>query len=292
MENGDAGKLPFRTVVSGHHLKNSLRCIVRIGYQRMKKIRNTLLGLSVVLMAACSTPGQKAPIVDRTPGGKSASAGRVVVDRSGHYTVRKGDTVNEIARKYGQDPANIAAWNNLADRNDIKPGQVLRVQPRDTSGSVQTASIASGSGIEIRPLTTPKESAVLADTSTSSKEEEGVSWMWPTDGKIVATFQEGKSKGIDIAGSLGQKVLAAAEGRVIFASAIRGYGNLVILKHSDSLVSAYAHNKAILVKEGATVSRGQQIAEMGNTDTDRIKLHLEIRRQGKPVDPARYLPVR
>lgn len=257
----------------------------------MKKIRNTLFGLSVVLMAACSTPGQKAPIVDRAPGAKPASA-KAVADRSGYHTVRKGDTVNEIARKYGQDPGNIAVWNNLANRNDIKLGQALRVQPRDATGSVQTASIASGYGIEVRPLTAPKVSAGLADTSVASKDEEGVAWMWPADGKIVATFQEGKSKGLDIAGSLGQKVLAAADGRVIFASAIRGYGNLVILKHSDSLVSAYAHNKAILVKEGSTVSRGQQIAEMGSTDADRIKLHLEIRRQGKPVDPARYLPVR
>jgi lipoprotein NlpD len=127
----------------------------------------------------------------------------------------------------------------------------------------------------------------------TASDDERLSWMWPATGKIVATFDEGKSKGIDIAGKLGQQVVAAGAGKVMYAGAgIRGYGNLVIVKHSNSLLSAYAHNKAIVVKEGDTVSKGQVIAEMGDTDADSVKLHFEIRQQGKPVDPTRFLPSR
>jgi lipoprotein NlpD len=117
--------------------------------------------------------------------------------------------------------------------------------------------------------------------------------MWPSDGKIVATFDEGKNKGIDIAGRMGQQVMAAGSGKVMYAgSGIRGYGNLVIVKHSNSLLSAYAHNRTILVKEGQNVTKGQPIAEMGDSDADAVKLHFEIRQQGKPVDPAKFLPSR
>ncbi|MBB5393583.1 MULTISPECIES: peptidoglycan DD-metalloendopeptidase family protein [unclassified Herbaspirillum] len=123
-------------------------------------------------------------------------------------------------------------------------------------------------------------------------DDEGVSWMWPAEGKVVGTFDGGK-KGLDIAGKSGQPVLAAGAGKVMYAgSGIRGYGNLVIIKHTNNLLSAYAHNKAILVKEGQSVTKGQRIAEMGNSDSDSVKLHFEIRQQGKPVDPAKYLPPR
>jgi lipoprotein NlpD len=124
-------------------------------------------------------------------------------------------------------------------------------------------------------------------------DDERLSWMWPSEGRIVATFDEGKNKGVDIAGRLGQPVTAAGAGKVMYAgSGIRGYGNLVIVKHSNSLLSAYAHNRAIVVKEGQTVSKGEKIAEMGDSDADSVKLHFEIRQQGKPVDPSRFLPSR
>lgn len=123
-------------------------------------------------------------------------------------------------------------------------------------------------------------------------DDEGVSWMWPAEGKVVGTFEGGK-KGVDIAGKDGQAVLAAAGGKVMYAgSGIRGYGNLVIIKHTNNLLSAYAHNKTILVKEGQSVTKGQKIAEMGKSDSDSVKLHFEIRQQGKPVDPSKYLPPR
>jgi lipoprotein NlpD len=128
---------------------------------------------------------------------------------------------------------------------------------------------------------------------SAGSDEEKLSWMWPSEGKIVATFDEGKNKGIDIAGKAGQHVMAAGAGKVMYAgSGIRGYGNLVIVKHSNSLLSAYAHNRSIVVKEGQSVNKGQVIAEMGDSDADSVKLHFEIRQQGKPVDPSRFLPNR
>ena len=120
-----------------------------------------------------------------------------------------------------------------------------------------------------------------------------VAWIWPASGKTVGTFSESGSKGVDIAGKAGDPVIAAADGRVVYSgTGLRGYGKLVILKHNNTYLSAYAHNQNILVKEGQSVSKGQKIAEMGNTDADQVKLHFEVRRQGKPVDPLKYLPVR
>jgi lipoprotein NlpD len=117
-------------------------------------------------------------------------------------------------------------------------------------------------------------------------------WSWPTNGKVVQGFAE-STKGIALGGTSGDPVLAAAEGKVIFSgNGPRGYGNLVIVKHNNTYLSAYAHNQNILVKEGQSVSKGQKIAEMGNTDADQVKLHFEVRRQGKPVDPLKYLPPR
>jgi lipoprotein NlpD len=125
--------------------------------------------------------------------------------------------------------------------------------------------------------------------------EDEIAWGWPTvgPGMVLAGFDEQRNKGLDIGGKAGDPVLAAADGRVVYAGAgLRGYGNLIILKHNNTYLSAYAHNQALLVKEDQTVRKGQKIAEMGSSDADRVKLHFEIRRQGKPVDPARYLPMR
>jgi lipoprotein NlpD len=135
--------------------------------------------------------------------------------------------------------------------------------------------------------------AIAPGAIVTATDDEKLSWMWPSDGRIVATFDEGKNKGIDIAGKAGQQVMAAGAGKVMYAgSGIRGYGNLVIVKHSNSLLSAYAHNRSIVVKEGQTVTKGEKIAEMGDSDADSVKLHFEIRQQGKPVDPSRFLPTR
>jgi lipoprotein NlpD len=123
--------------------------------------------------------------------------------------------------------------------------------------------------------------------------DDDVNWAWPAAGPVIAPFDEGKVKGLVFAGKAGDPVLAAADGRVVYAgSGLRGYGNLVILKHNNTYLTAYAHNQTLLVKEDQSVRRGQKIAEMGSTDADGVKLHFEIRRQGKPVDPARLLPPR
>jgi len=123
--------------------------------------------------------------------------------------------------------------------------------------------------------------------------DDGAAFIWPASGPLLAGFDEARNKGYDIGGKAGDPVLAAADGRVVYAGAgLRGYGNLVILKHNNTYLTAYAHNQTLLVKEDQTVRKGQKIAEMGSTDADRVKLHFEIRRQGKPVDPARYLPSR
>ena len=324
----------------------------------MKKIRIVFLVMFAGSIAACSTTRNSAPVVERTPGGvkavdvsKSSSlkAGPKVSDSRGYYTVKKGDTLIHIALEFGQNYRDIIAWNNLANPNDIKVEQVLRVLPPEPGaivGGAQTGNVATASGIEVRPLSAPSVapatavpaktgprgdkriyseaalaelqkadvSAVIASATKTEPskipdaikpaekptetpniaagDEESVSWMWPADGKIVATYDDGK-KGIDIAGKIGQQVLAAGSGKVMYAgSGIRGYGNLVIVKHTSNLLSAYAHNKTILVKEGQTVNKGQKIAEMGSSDTDAVKLHFEIRQQGKPVDPSKFLPNR
>ena len=149
------------------------------------------------------------------------------------------------------------------------------------------------------PLAVPAKAAVATSgtgapaAAVVAAGDEKLSWMWPSEGKVIGTFDEGKNKGVDIAGKAGQQVVAAGAGKIMYAgSGIRGYGNLVIVKHSNSLLSAYAHNRSILVKEGQSVNKGQAIAEMGDSDADRVKLHFEIRQQGKPVDPSKFLPNR
>ncbi len=298
----------------------------------MKKIRLTLLALLVGSLAACGTTHNAAPVSERTISGTAPIAKAPAEDRN-FYTVKKGDTLYRIALDFGQSYSELVTWNKLANPNDIKVDQVLRVAPPESSSSrsssgAQIGSIATSSGSEARTLSTPpsmtsgnktaprgekrpysdgnlaemqkSEGATgasatpqkAAETTAAASDDETVSWMWPADGKVVATFDDNK-KGIDIAGKSGQQVLAAGAGKVMYAgSGIRGYGNLVIVKHTSTLLSAYAHNKTIHVKEGQTVSKGQKIADMGDSDADAVKLHFEIRQQGKPVDPSKFLPNR
>lgn len=306
-------------------------------------------GTLIGMISACSTPVNNAPVVDRT-GDVNASVGKpgsVVAtsvnkppaDARTSYLVKRGDTLFRIALDHGQSYSDIVAWNNLKNPNDIKVDQVLRVAPPDssTNGAVQTVSVSSGAGVEVRSLSTtnpstnktgprgdkrPYSEANLTELQKTdvtvasgvtpivktelvsvkpiekvvaqpAVEVDTVDWIWPTEGKVISNFDDAKNKGLDISGKLGQDVLAAGPGKVMYeGSGIRGYGNLVIIKHTNNLLSAYAHNKVNLVKEGQAISRGQKIAEMGNSDSDAIKLHFEIRQQGKPVDPSRFLPAR
>jgi lipoprotein NlpD len=157
-------------------------------------------------------------------------------------------------------------------------------KPDGPSGSV------SGVAVKQEPAAVRPNEKISTPTLA---DQDNVDWIWPTEGKVIAGFDDAKNKGLDISGKLGQDVLAAGAGKVMYeGSGIRGYGNLVIIKHTNNLLSAYAHNKSNLVKEGQIIVRGQKIAEMGNSDSDAIKLHFEIRQQGKPVDPSKFLPVR
>ncbi|MBA5688998.1 peptidoglycan DD-metalloendopeptidase family protein [Rugamonas apoptosis] len=298
--------------------------------------------LTLALLSACTTTPNQAPVVERMPGAPQSKPvtpseeAQKERDERGLYTVRKGDTLIRIALEHGQSYRDIATWNNLANPDDIKVDQVLRVQPPD-SAAVQTSAVAMPPDTKAPPAapvprkTGPKgdkrpyTDATLAELQKADgvaperaertevalvkpaslpqpaapavpalgADDEKLSWMWPADGKVVASFDEGKNKGVDIAGRAGQQVVAAGAGKVMYAgSGIRGYGNLVIVKHSNSLLSAYAHNRSIVVKEGQSVNKGQVIAEMGDSDADAVKLHFEIRQQGKPVDPSKFLPNR
>ncbi len=159
---------------------------------------------------------------------------------------------------------------------------------RPASGAVVAtapATAASGAGA-------PTTSGSPAPAPGAGADED-IAWIWPANGTLLAGFDEVKNKGVDIGGTAGTAVVAAADGRVVYVGAgLRGYGNLIILKHNSTYLTAYAHNQTLLVKEDQSVRRGQKIAEMGNSDADRVKLHFEVRRQGKPVDPAKYLPPR
>ena len=247
-----------------------------------------------------------------------------------YYTVKPGDTMIRIGLDTGQNWRDIVRWSGVENPNQIEVGQVLRIAPPvagpvvaaapaplASGGAVAkpvTASSASpvpvppvapaGPAIAARPAasaaSSPAPVAVPAAApatapvpAASANGEDDIAWIWPSNGGVLAGFDEVKNKGLDIAGTAGEAVVAAADGRVVYVGAgLRGYGNLIILKHNNTYLTAYAHNQTLLVKEDQSVRRGQKIAEMGNSDADRVKLHFEVRRQGKPVDPAKYLPPR
>jgi lipoprotein NlpD len=195
----------------------------------------------------------------------------------------------------GQSWRDIMRWNKLDNANLIEPGQVLRVAPPAAEAPVVrpaaspvTAPATSAASAPM-PVASAQSSSAALPAATSATEET-ISFQWPARGNLIAGFDESKNKGLDIGGKVGDPVSAAADGRVVYAGAgLRGYGNLIILKHNNTYLTAYAHNQTLLVKEDQVIKRGQKIAEMGNSDADQVKLHFEIRRQGKPVDPAKYL---
>jgi lipoprotein NlpD len=284
--------------------------------------RLALLTILIGLVAGCSTTTRQAPVVERPVTAAPVRPAPAKVeeapkqDERGMYTVRKGDTLLRIALDFGENYRDLVAWNNLANPDDIKVGQVLRVSqpggertaniqtqpvpmppsasvPRKTEPRADKTPYNEGKVATTTPPATTLPATPAAPAAPAASDEARLSWMWPSEGRVIATFDDGRNKGIDIAGKMGQPVVAAGSGKVMYAgSGIRGYGNLVIVKHSNSLLSAYAHNRKIVVKEGDNVSRGQVIAEMGDSDADAVKLHFEIRQQGKPVDPTRFLPVR
>ena len=219
------------------------------------------------------------------------------------HTVVRGDTVYNIAKRYQITQDNLRAWNNMAD-NTISVGQVLRVKPAGytaPAGSAATsaartqppAASSATPNVPSTPQANTSRVATPATTPTVStggmRNTGGITWQRPTAGNVITKFG-GTNKGVDIAGNPGQPVVAAADGKVVYAgSGLRGYGNLVIIQHSPTFLSAYGHNQSLLVNEGQTVKRGQTIAKMGNSDASRTQLHFEVRQNGKPVNPANYV---
>ena len=259
------------------------------------------------------------------PAAPAQPAARAPDTRPEFYTVRRGDTLYSIALDHGVDYRELAQWNGIDNPAAVQAGQQLRVRP--TATGVATAPLKSAPGVEARPLsgapvprpatdavkTQPQAvrvpysdqayaqlALVKPEAASPAKPDpapaaplpdgDDVQFSWPASGKVVSSFYDG-AKGIGIAGKAGQPVYASANGRVIFSgTGIRGFGKLIVIKHNNTFLSVYGHNNDLLVKEGQNVTKGQKIAEMGNTDAEQVKLHFEIRRFGKPVDPLRLLP--
>jgi lipoprotein NlpD len=272
------------------------------------------LAVGILLAGCSSTQKDGVSVVDRNHSGAGTAPQRQPVT-SGQYRVQRGDTLYSIAFRFGWDWKALAARNSIPAPYVIRPGQIIRFDGQSgqtRSTAVATAPVATppraASNVSTRPPVQAQQPAVrptpqapqpVATTPTSTQNtsttRSAAGWVWPASGPLIGRFSSNGSlnKGIDIAGELGQPVLAASDGSVVYAgSGLRGYGELVIIKHSDTYVSAYGHNRRLLVREGQQVKVGQTIAEMGSTGTDRVKLHFEIRRQGKPVDPLQYLPRR
>ena len=283
-----------------------------------------VLTLGLALTGCASKSPNWAPVSDRSEGAtvpSTADANAAVkplpgaenAGKPGYYTVRPGDTIMRIGLDTGQAWRDLARWNNLDNPNVIEVGQVLRVVPPlgesvavakpVTSSSVTpvmsapasaTSAASAAKAPAVAAIAPTPEPALTPTPAPAPGSDDDISWIWPTrGGPLLAGFDEAKNKGVDIGGKLGDPVLAAADGRVVYAGAgLRGYGNLVILKHNNTYLTAYAHNQTLLVKEDQAVRKGQEIAKMGSSDADRVELHFEIRRQGKPVDPTKYLPRR
>ena len=282
------------------------------------------------VLAACATRLDNAPVVDRSgnlgtvtqPGAAAAAQPAVPLGPPppGYYRVKPGDTLYRIALENGQNYRDIASWNNLTNPNQIEVDQLLRVAPPGANGAplvpgVATAPIAGGTTQSAPLAGAPATSAGAANqppiygaapaasgtqqaaippqagASDTTAANGNVTFAWPVRGPLLNGFDDSKNKGVNIGGSAGDAVKASADGRVVYAgNGLRGYGNLIIIKHDATYLTAYAHNRALMVKEGDAVTKGQKIAEMGNSDSDRVMLHFEVRRQGKPVDPLKYLP--
>ncbi|MBP6404650.1 MAG: peptidoglycan DD-metalloendopeptidase family protein [Proteobacteria bacterium] len=290
-------------------------------FESLNRGRNLVVaGVAAAFLAGCASSSRTpAPVEDRTAGASRGAAvavepaaspakalpGAENAGKPGYYTVKPGDTLVRIALENGQNWRDLVRWNTLENPNVIEVGQVLRVVPPtvaaaapDTGVVVRpvasgTAAPAAGTPTQTASAPRPVAAASAPAAPAAPAGEDDVSWAWPVNGTLIAGYDEVKNKGLDIGGKAGDAVVAAADGRVVYAGAgLRGYGNLIILKHNNTYLSAYAHNQTLLVKEDQSVRKGQKIAEMGSSDADRVKLHFEIRRQGKPVDPARYLPAR
>ena len=247
-----------------------------------KSVLTLLLASAMIFMVGCSVPRTKpATVVDRS-GGASEPA------PPGYYRVKKGDTLLRIALDHGQSYKDLVQWNNLSNPNQIEVGDLIMIKA--PAGSKAAAKpVDKKSQVDSSKADTSKTDTKADDSKPEMVAEPGIRLSWPAKGNVTQEFSE-SNKGINIAGKLGEPVTAAADGKVVYAgNSLRGYGNLVIVKHDNTYLTAYAYNKNLLVKEGDAVKKGQKIAEMGDTDTNAVQLHFELRVNGKPVNPIPYL---
>lgn len=273
------------------------------------------LYISMILVLSflwgCTVPAP-APVVSRSVDMQKKPAEAYYMKKGSlidgsFYIVEKGETLYGIALAFGQNWRDIAIWNDLKDPNRIKQGQRLRVLPLNKSKSavpipLRATAVKPPNNRSELEQNTDKDEQLAGENENLSENlslEGGKSitsalgWAWPANGQVIEKFTDSNSKGISIAGLAGEDIYAVGDGKVVYSgNGLRGYGNLIIVKHADEFITAYAHNKSIFVKEGEDVSKGQKIAEMGMSETNRPKLLFEVRKGGKPLDPLKYLPRR
>jgi len=270
----------------------------------MTTIHLLLVPVAALALGGCVASGP-APVEER--GSRAAKAAPKPEPRpaaaaapsapvpEGSYVVKKGDTLYSIALEHGADYRDVAQWNRLEDPSRIQIGQVLRVSVPEQK-LVEVGKPRVIGRVEARPLgePAPKEPAVAPKPEPKAEPKappSSAEFIWPIKGKVLTAFAEPRSKGIDIDGKPGDAIVAAAAGRVTYTgTGIPGLGKLVVIRHETGFITVYAHNRDIVVKEQQSVGRGQKIAELGNTDSDRPKLHFQIRKGAAAVDPLRYLP--
>jgi len=268
-------------------------------------LRFLLAFIITISFVACSSSGGVAPVYPIAP---------YSGPRPPYYTVRQGDTLYSISWRYGLDYRTLARWNGIDPPYTIYTGQRLRLtsssekvakdratplasEPKQAvdhkdkeKGKTKLAVSSPSTGAQPTLL---KKTKKTPQSTKPARIVQGIYWHWPTQGKVVQNFSRDASdrKGIDIAGQLGQAIVAAASGKVVYSGmGLPRYGKLIIIKHGNHFLSAYAHNRLLLSKEGDQVKGGQKIAEMGHSGVDQAGLHFEIRHNGQPVDPLNYLP--
>jgi len=276
------------------------------------KVSRLLLIAASCYLYSC-TSNVQAPV--ESPGSQSRNArsatkplsvkqSRQLAEKPAYYVVRRDDTLYSIAWNYGYDYRDVAAWNGIRSPYIIYPGQKISLRPpAKASSKSATKPLQQGPIVSKKPETAKQPGSVKVTPDTQKQKQKPVAlrkpvtangalhWSWPAKGRIIQADTPISKNGIDISGSIGQQILAAAPGEVVYSgSGLLGYGRLIIIKHDDTYLSAYAHNKELLVKEGVRVSVGQKIALMGQTSNGRTLLHFEIRKNGQPVNPLTYLP--